>query len=206
MAPLKSLASPAVDFLRHPLVLLVVGSVIGSVLIPRISEQAGKTKVLQDARLRTAVQIVDNNTRTVSQINSIVTKLSTLHDENRRLKPSPAKLSERQDKLAEEVSNRYEEFEKTGWWWYRDLNDEAVILELVPPTGSDKLREDVNAFANNILETVNTMNELRHACLAAAYDYKDERVTKIKDDVNKRLGSLFNARNNLVNHLVNDFR
>lgn len=206
MAPLKSLASPAVDFLRHPLVLLVVGSVIGSVLIPRISEQAGKTKVLQEARLRTAVQIVENNTRTVSQINSIVTKLATFHDQNRRLKPSPAKLSERQDKLAEEVSNRYEEFEKTGWWWYRDLNDEAVILELVPPTGSDKLREDVNAYANNILETVNTMNELRHACLAADYDYKDERVTKIKDDVNKRLGSLFNGRNNLVNHLVNDFR
>jgi hypothetical protein len=206
MAPLRSIGSSARDFLGHPLVLLVVGSVIGSFLIPRISEQIGKKKVLQDARLRTAVQIVDNNTKTVSQINSIVTKLATFHDQNRRLKPSPAKVSERQDKLAEEVGNRYDEFEKTGWWWYRDLIDEAVILELVPPTGSDKLREDVNAYAKNILDTVNTMNELRHACLAADYDYKDERVTKIKNDVNNKLGILFNARNDLVDHLINDFR
>jgi hypothetical protein len=193
-------------FLSHPLFLLVVGSVIGSFLIPRISEQTGKKRVLQDARLRKAVEIVDNNTRTSSELNSIVTRLATFHDENVRLKPSPAKLSDRQDKLAEEVSRRYEEFEKTGWWWYRDLIDEAVILELVPATGSDKLREHVNAYGANILQTVNTINELRHSCLAADYDYKDGRVTKIKEDVNTKLSNLFNARNDLVNHLVGDFR
>ncbi|HKO95776.1 MAG TPA: hypothetical protein VJU86_02210 [Pyrinomonadaceae bacterium] len=115
-------------------------------------------------------------------------------------------MSERQDKLAEEVSSRYEEFEKTGWWWYRDLIDEAVILELVPPSGSQKLREHVDAYGNNILQTVNAINQLRHSCLAADYDYKDGRVTKIKDEVGTRLNALFNNRNDLVNHLVTDFR
>jgi len=206
MPTLKSFLQSMLDFFRHPLVLLIVGSVIGSFLIPRISEQTHKKKVLQDARLRKAVEIIDNNTRTVSQLNAMVTKLATFHDENIRLKPSPAKLTERQDKLAESIASRYEEFEKTGWWWYRDLNDEAVILELVPATGSARLSKDVDAYAQNILQTVNALGDLRHACLAGDYNYKDERVTKIKNDVNKKLNDLFSERNNLVNHLVNDFR
>ncbi|HKO95777.1 MAG TPA: hypothetical protein VJU86_02215 [Pyrinomonadaceae bacterium] len=48
----KSPRSFTLSFLSHPLFLLVVGSVIGSFLIPRISEQTGKKRVLQDARLR----------------------------------------------------------------------------------------------------------------------------------------------------------
>ena len=48
------------------------------------------------------------------------------------MKPAPAKLSTLQEKLAEDMDKQYAEFEKNGWWWYRSLNDEAVILEIVP--------------------------------------------------------------------------
>jgi hypothetical protein len=97
------------------------------------------------------------------------------------------------------------EFDKTGWWWYRDLIDEAVILEIVPPTGSEKLRAHVNEYGDNILQTVGALNELWHPCLAADYDYKNDRVTQVKNTMDKKLKDLFNARNDAVNHLVNDF-
>jgi Mg2+ and Co2+ transporter CorA len=205
MVTRTSFLNASLDFLKHPLLLLIAGSIIGSILIPRISEKASHARALQDARLRKAVDIIDNNTRTISQLNALRTRLGMFHTDNVRLSPAPAKLDALRDKLSADMNDRYLEFEKNGWWWYRDLNDEAVVLEIVPPTGSDKLRSDVNAYHKNILDTVKLLNEMWHACVDARYDYKDPHVTQIQENMNKEWDNLTNARNQAVNDLVADF-
>jgi hypothetical protein len=193
--------------LRHPLFLLIVGSIIGSFLIPWISQKADKNRVLREARLKKAVEIVDNNTRTLSQLNSLVTRLGFFHKDNIRLKPSPAKLVTLQDKLAEDMDSQYAEFEKTGWWWYRSLNDEAVILEIVPPTGSNKLGHDVDAYAENITQTVAAFGDFWHKCLSKEYDFEENgTITQIQNKTDERLNQLATERRALVNNLVQDFR
>jgi hypothetical protein len=127
------------------------------------------------------------------------------HGDNVRLSPAPAKVESLRDKLSTDMNDRYLEFERTGWWWYRDLNDEAVILEIVPPTGSDKLRKDVNAYHANILGTVKALNEMWHGCVDGRYDYKDAHMTQLQENMNKEWDDLTNARNQLVNNLVADF-
>ena len=195
------------DFSTHPLLLLFIGSVIGSFLIPIVSEKIGKKRVLQEARVKKAAEIVDNNIKTLSQINSLITRLNMFHDDNTRLKPSPAQLSEQQEKLRDDMNGRYLEFEKTGWWWYRNLNDEAVILEIVPPSGSQKLRDDINAYAQNINDTVSAFGDFWHICLSKDYKVeKDGKVSQIKKEMDTKLNSLFNARIALVNNLVQDFK
>ncbi len=194
------------DGLRHPLLLLVIGSVIGSFLIPWITERASKKQVLQEARLRKAVEIVENNQRTVSQLSALVTRLQMFHKDNRRLQPSPTKLIELQEKLASDMNDRYLEFDKEGWWWYRSLTEEASILEILPPEGAGKLREHVEAYATNILQTVNALNELWAACIAADYKYQGDQVNSIESRVNSKLQELSGARNQLVTNLVRDFK
>lgn len=206
MSPLKLRLS--FEFLRHPLFLLIIGSVIGSLLIPYFGERATKKKVLQEARLRKAVDIIDTNTRTVSQLNSLATRVAMFHENNIRLQPSPAELKVSREKLIEDMDARYLEFEKIGWWWYRDLNDEAVILHIVPPSGSDQLREHINSYGNNMLETTNALKLLWHPCISADYDYKGKRgeeISAIKKNMDARLQELFNQRNAIVNQLVTDF-
>jgi hypothetical protein len=200
--------STSFTFFRHPLLLLVVGSVIGSILIPYFSEAATKKKVLQEARLRKAVDIVDTNTRTVSQLNSLATRVAMFHERNQRLKPTPAQLRALQDKLIEDMDARYLEFEKLGWWWYRDLNDEAVILNIVPANGSDALRAHINSYGQNMLDTTNALKTMWHPCTSADYDYKGkkgEEISEIKKQMDTKLQDLFNARNGIVYQLVSDF-
>lgn len=200
--------NPSFEFLRHPLLLLVVGTIIGSILIPYFSERATKKKVLQEARLRKAVDIVDTNTRTVSQLNSLSTRVAMFHENNVRLKPSPVELRTLRDKLIEDMDARYLEFEKIGWWWYRDLNDEAIILNIVPSNGSDQLREHINSYGQNMLDTTNALKTLWHPCISSDYDYKGkkgEEISEIKKNMDAKLQELFNARNAIVNQLVSDF-
>ena len=195
-----------VGVLRHPLFLLIVGSIIGSFLIPWISQRSDKSRVLREARLKKAVVIVGNNTRSLAQLNSLVTRLGIFHKDNIRLKPSPAKLSALQEKLAEDMDKQYAEFEKTGWWWYRSLNDEAVILEIVPRTGSDKLRHDIDNYAENMTQTVASFGDLWHKCLSKEYDFQENGpVTQIQTKMNERLKQLATERIALVNNLVQDF-
>jgi len=192
--------------LRHPLFLLIVGSIIGSFLIPWISQKTDKSRVLREARLKKSVEIVNNNTQTLSQLNSLVTRLGIFHKDNIRLKPSPAKLGELQDKLADDMNAHYAEFEKNGWWWYRSLNDEAVILEIVPPGGSDKLGTDINAYADNVTQTVAAFGDFWHKCLSKEYDFEENgATTQIQNKMNERLQQLATARVGLVNTLVHDF-
>jgi hypothetical protein len=191
--------------LGHPLFLLVIGSIIGSLLIPWIGDKISRNKVVQDARLRKAIEIVDNNTKTVSQLNSMVTRLTSFHENNVRRSPAPDKLRELQEKLVEDMDSRWAEFEKTGWWWYQDLNDEAVILGMIPAEGSATLRQHVNAYHDNILATSNAMKLLWNPCTAADYDYKNGKIEKVRDEMNQKLANLFNERIQLVNNLVNDF-
>jgi len=195
-----------VGVLRHPLFLLIVGSIIGSFLIPWISQRSDKSRVLREARLKKAVEIVGNNTRSLAQLNSLVTRLGIFHKDNIRLKPSPAKLSALQEKLAEDMDKQYAEFEKTGWWWYRSLNDEAVILEIVPRTGSDKLRHDIDNYAENMTQTVASFGDLWHKCLSKEYDFQENGpVTQIQTKMNERLKQLATERIALINNLVQDF-
>jgi len=195
-----------VGVLRHPLFLLIVGSIIGSFLIPWISQRSDKSRVLREARLKKAVEIVGNNTRSLAQLNSLVTRLGIFHKDNIRLKPSPAKLSALQEKLAEDMDKQYAEFEKTGWWWYRSLNDEAVILEIVPRTGSDKLRHDIDNYAENMTQTVASFGDFWHKCLSKEYDFQENGpVTQIQNKMNERLKQLATERIALVNNLVQDF-
>jgi hypothetical protein len=195
-----------VGVLRHPLFLLIVGSIIGSFLIPWISQRSDKSRVLREARLKKAVEIVGNNTRSLAQLNSLVTRLGIFHKDNIRLKPSPAKLSALQEKLAEDMDKQYAEFEKTGWWWYRSLNDEAVILEIVPRTGSDKLRHDIDNYAENMTQTVASFGDFWHKCLSKEYDFQENGpVTQIQTKMNERLKQLATERIALINNLVQDF-
>lgn len=195
-----------VQVLKHPLFLLIVGSIIGSLLVPWINRQSDKSRVLREARLKKAIQIVDNNTRMQSQINSLMTRLGIFHKDNIRLKPSPAKLGTLKDQLAENMIARYAQFEETAWWWYGGLKDEAVILQILPPCGTDKLQHDVDAYGKNVYDTVKALEDFWHICLSTEYDFTENgKVTQIQTKANERLKQLADERVALVNNLVQDF-
>lgn len=192
--------------LRHPLFLLVVGSVIGSFLIPWISQMNDRNRILREARLKKSVEIVENNTRTISQLNQLLTRLGMFHVDNRRLNPSPKELKQRQDKVAEDANNLYLEFNKTAWWWYEDLRDEALILKTVDDNTSQSLTQHIDAYSKNISDSVVAVRRFWHACVASDYDYRSDEVSKLYDDAHNILKDSSRSRQQLLRNLINDFR
>ncbi|PYS44384.1 MAG: hypothetical protein DMF71_03790 [Acidobacteria bacterium] len=82
-----------------------------------------------------------------------------------------------------------------------------MILEIVPTTGSDKLRHDIDAYAENITQTVAAFGDFWHKCLSREYDFEENgQVTQIQNKMNVRLNQLAGERVALVNNLVQDFQ
>lgn len=199
-------AAKVVSGLSHPLLLLIIGSLLGSFLIPYVSSLTGRKQLLQEARLKKALEILHNNSQVNSQLNVLRSRLGIFHQDNIRLKPSPAELKQRQDRLAEDVNARYLEFDKVAWWWHKDLYQEAIILEIAPPDGSRKLGDDLAAYGDNVTKSVGALGEFWHACISKDYEFEDGgRVTQIQKEMDRRMGELYAAREKLVSDVVRDF-
>jgi hypothetical protein len=195
-----------VNGLRHPLTLLIIGSLLGSFLIPYINSLSNRRQLLREARLKKVLEILHNNSGIKSQLNVMRTRLGMFHQDNLRQKPSPTELKQRQDKLAEDINERYLEFDKVAWWWHKDLYQEAIILEITTPDGSQKLAASLSEYGKNVEESVNALNVFWAACLSRDYDWKEsEKVIQIVKEMDKKWADLDSRREKLVSDIVRDF-
>ncbi|HEX8131454.1 MAG TPA: hypothetical protein VF527_20305 [Pyrinomonadaceae bacterium] len=191
--------------LRHPLTLLIIGSVLSYFLIPYISSISNKRQLLQEARLKKASEIVHTTTMLASQLNIIRSRLGEFHKDNINLRPTPSELKQKQDKLADDIKARYSEFDKVAYWWDKDFYQDAIILEIIPPSGSKQLSDDLQAYNKNLVETGNAIFEFRDACISSDYDFEKEgNVTQIKKQMDGKLEKLYYEREKLVSNLVKD--
>lgn len=193
--------------LRHPLLLLIIGSTIGSFLFPWIHQNSERKRAWREVRLKRQLEIANNNTMTTRQLYSLVTHLNKFHSDNIRLNPTPAKLIELQNKLAKDMNASYAEFEKekSGWWWPISLSEEVVILQIVPPGGSDKLRNDAKAYIDNIAKTVNAIFGFWHICLSKEYDFENGEASQIQKKMTEQLDQLNTERTALMKNFAQNF-
>ena len=195
-----------VNGLRHPLTLLIIGSLLGSFIIPYISSLSSKKQLLREARLKNALEILHNDSNIDSQLNVMRTRLGMFHQDNSRQKPSPTELKQRQDKLAEDINARYLEFDRTAWWWHKNLYQEAIILELTPPTGSGELLKRLDEYNKNVVDTVDALNKYWSASLSRDYKLEESgKITQIREEMDKNWDDLRKKRKTLVSKIVKDF-
>jgi hypothetical protein len=193
------------DSLRHPLVLLLVGSLLTALVIPYINARSNRANLIREARLKKAIEIINRSSEFNSQLNSLGTALGVFHFDNVRAKTPLPECREAQKTLNMDMNARYLEFEKRSWWWYGDLLQEAVVLELASPTDLQRLGTDVNEYGANVGQSVGTLSDLWHALVSPDYDPNDKKISKLIDDTNQKLADLFESRRKLTERLVQHF-
>jgi heme exporter protein D len=72
------------EILRHPFVLLIIGATMTSLIVPYLNSKINRNQLLQEARLKKAVEIREHNTEFSSKLNALKTMLETFHNMNVR--------------------------------------------------------------------------------------------------------------------------
>jgi hypothetical protein len=198
-----------VEIPKHPFVLLVLGAIITSLLIPYLNSKVTRSQLLQEARLKKATEIGDRNMEFSSKFNALKTMLESFHRRSVRLRLPPSEFKETHSRFVDDFYKRYLELDEKAWWWYPAVEREASVLHLVSETEQQTLSTDCKAYGDNLNESFNILRPLWQAMTSNDYNPSDknsaEKVEKIIKEANDQLPKLFQARNDLMERIARHF-
>lgn len=188
-------------FLRHPLTLSLIGTLLGSLLIPWIVGRSSKQAALADTRVKQAIQVMATSNGVDATINKIKTAFEGFEKDALSIEQQDEFLQRRED-LRKRVYDLYSEFDSTGWWWARNIYDQARILHLISPARLDKLNEYIGQYNNNLVETAHTIDIPWQAYLGTDAITHGPGAKEIMPSLGKRLGDLQQQRGEIAGNMA----
>jgi|SRR6267142_1957442 len=185
-------------FLRHPLLILLIGTGLSSWLIPYFSARLDHEKLIREARLKKATEIVADNKETERNLNRLLTTLEMFHKDNSGSAARATNYKKEQRELRRIMTERYLEFDRQGWWWYSQIYDEAKILEIVSPHELERLAQISHEYSQNIGSSVGAVDELWSLFLRETYVPSDLRNLELMKQTRTKLEGLNRERSKLV--------
>jgi hypothetical protein len=221
------------ETLRHPFVLLVLGTMISTLIVPFIVTKSNQKRLLAEARVKKALEIVDKNSLFERQLYSLFSRLGLFHQQNIVMKPNPEDLKKLKDELRKDMDKKYIEDMKdysAEYIWIDDLYKQAIILEILPRDDSDKVRNsnapvtpqaqsspppqdlrpllviNIENYKDNVADSMGALREFWNRCLSDEYDFDPNgNTSKIQLDTTRQLNNLFSERTKIVDKLVEEF-
>lgn len=138
--------------LKHPLFLLILGTLLGSVLIPFITSQAAHAREVEEVRSQRALSALQENYQVEERLNVLLTTFGTFWSET-----DDTNREARRPELRTKIYSVYEEFDRTGWWWFDEAWQTARILSLLSPSETQeaqKLSDDYRASLRTFTEAM----------------------------------------------------
>jgi len=204
----KSTLTQVTEVLRHPFVLFIIGVVTSSLLVPYLNSKINRNQLLQEARLKKAIEIGNHNTEFNSKFNALRTMLESFHNQNVRLRLEPAEFRQAQLKFRDDFTKRYLELDEVAWWWHPDLEREASVLGLIPTDELQALDVDLKEYGNNVNKSFPILKPLWQELTSRDYNPNDVKsIDKIKTIVaeTKALDPLFDERRILIGRITKHF-
>jgi hypothetical protein len=189
-------------FFRHPLTLSVIGALLGSLLIPWVAGQANKRAVLEETRIKQAVEIMTMGNSINAMLNKIATEFETFEGDS----PSTIPLedySKRRDELQRRIYPLYADFNSVGWWWTWNTYNQARILHLISPGKLEQLANYNSTYNDNLIQTVRLLHEPWHTYLSDDQKVRQDTDKKpMMEELRKSLDDLRQKRDVLTQNMA----
>jgi len=191
-------------FCRHPLTLLLVGTLTGSVLIPWVAGRANKQAVLTEARVKEAIDIMTTSNSVNAMLNKMMTALKTFEDYS--TPESQEDYRRRREEHRQKIDALYADFESIAWWWPSNAYNQARILRLIPPSKLDKFQDETGKYVENLVETLRTLDPVWSALPDEPKSPQTAEHKTITPTLKKRLDELKTQRDEIVQHMAGLFQ
>jgi len=188
-------------FLRHPLTLSIIGTLLGSLLIPWIVGRSSKQAALADTRVKQAIQVMATSNGVDATINRIKTAFEGFEKDALSIEQQDEFVRRRED-LRKRVYDLYSDFDSTAWWWPRNIYDQAQILHLITPARLDKLNGYIGQYNANLVETAHTIDVPWKAYLGTDAITHGPGAREIMPSLDKRLRDLQQHRGEIARNMA----
>lgn len=188
------------EILRHPLTLLLAGTLLSSLIIPWINGRSARVERRQNGRQTKAVEILRAAGQDTRRLNALRASF-----ENYERDTGTASVADRRAELRQRVYELYGEFDGDAWWWYRAALREADVFDWLTVPEQQQMRELADAYEANLLKaTRSILDGPWQRYLGKQAGAADG--TPVMPALNRQLGELQAQRDVVTERMVRVFR
>ena len=184
-------------FWRHPLTILIIGTALSAILIPSFSSRLDHQRLIDEARLKKATEILADNAETERNLNRLFTTLGIFQKDSSGPAARFVGLEKAQKELRTLMVERYLEFDRQAWWWPAQMHVEAKILEIASQEELNRLEQISKQYNDNLLASTAAIDKLWDAFLRDKYNPKDPKNEELLKKTQEALTQLNQERSKL---------
>lgn len=152
---------------RHPLVVLVIGTILGSILIPLINDRAARERKLEDLRAQRALAAIEASNDVDRKLSLLLTTFESFWKDTDE--PTQTTRSE----LRTRIYDLYGQFDLVAWWWFDESWQGARMVGLLDSHDSQEAERLSAAYSASLMESTRAISAVWKASLHAAPPSKE---------------------------------
>lgn len=161
--------------LKHPLALLLIGTLIGSLLIPNINEQSNERRLRHEERLKIAISIIEQSHETDRRMSNLMNFLNLFHNDHKVKGMQLPSLESDQYKAREKFNDMFLAFNGQAWFWHWNVRSESTLSALATPEEEKKISVLAREYSNALSEETAALTPLWKAFLKENFNPFDPK-------------------------------
>jgi hypothetical protein len=205
MKPLSASALQNISgFLKHPLLITVIGTVVASAIIPGIVGRSNARAVRAKARIDQAIEVMNASNTVDMHLHKMKTAFEAF--EKDALTASPEDYQKRRDELRARIYSIHSDFDSTAWVWAWNISYRARVLTLISEQDFAKLQFLIGKYSNNLVATSHEFDKPWRSYLPADASLPKQSTAAIMPALDKPLRDLQLERDELVRSMAEVFQ
>lgn len=191
--------------LQQPLVVLLVGTILGSIVIPYLTDLGNRRRLRHEERIKIALMIIEQSGETDRRLSNLMDYLVLFrkdHDD-----PSLPKVNLKKDQLnaRKTIDEMYLSFNAQAWWWHWNVKSKSDLSSLATPAESRKVALLAREYSNDLLQCTQAINELWGPFLKQPYEPANPRNDVLIVQAGKNLTTARIQRNKVALEMAKVF-
>lgn len=160
---------PILKQVQQPLVTLLLGTLLGSALIPWIQSRSNAKRIRREERTKLALAIIDQNRETNSQLGALQTAVELFAKDHANPR-SAVVLAKQRDAAREDHNLQYLSFDRQAWWWFWSVQMKAQLSSLATPTEAKNIKNLANQYNDTLADCVQVLSGPWNSLLREDYN------------------------------------
>lgn len=184
---------------KHPLVVLLAGTLLGSVLIPFVNSEIDRERRLRDLRAEHSRVVLKSSLDVERKLNLLNTAFESFYKDD---VVSGQTTVDSRRALRVRVYELHEDFDRDAWWWHEQLLDEAKVVGLLDDARLSQLERAVRNYKNALLTSTELLDRYWAQLIRSQEPVSPAAAVKTVNEVKPLLRELGDKRRQAIREMV----
>jgi hypothetical protein len=138
--------SPWLELSKNPLLILLLGTALGSIIVPQLDQHIARSRQLQSLRTQKAISIIKSDNDT----DAALTAIQTLFENRGKDDSTILTWKENLPSFRSRLYSLHEDFDHVAWRWCPENVKEAYLLGLIDGASFDRGRTICSRYESSL--------------------------------------------------------